>query len=190
MGLRRSTSARKVNPPSLVFIYLNIPALTPGLNYAVTSLGFSAFYRNDEFALWKKELMSFIKLVENSNLDNLYSKPECHVVSKAVSMSKITAAVDILLLKLRVTWSFTLMHWCVVLWRARKPNWLALSRLLSSMCFWIIVWMTSSDNLLVDRRLNERKFWGNFGSLPGFGNDEFCFLPRFWKMGQPNSVIK
>jgi hypothetical protein len=31
----------------------------------------------------RKKLMSLIKLVENYNLDNLYSKPECHVVSKA-----------------------------------------------------------------------------------------------------------
>jgi hypothetical protein len=30
--------------------------------------------------------MSFIKLIENANLDNLYSKPGCHVVSKAFSI--------------------------------------------------------------------------------------------------------
>jgi hypothetical protein len=35
-----------------------------------------------------------IKRVENSNFDILYSKPECHVVSKAFSMSKNTAVVD------------------------------------------------------------------------------------------------
>jgi hypothetical protein len=49
----------------------------------------------------RKELMSWIKLVENSNLDNLYSKPDCHAVSKAFLTSKNTAAIDILLLKLR-----------------------------------------------------------------------------------------
>jgi catabolite regulation protein CreA len=38
--------------------------------------------------------MSLIKLAENSNLDNLYSKPACHVVSEAVSMSKNTEAAD------------------------------------------------------------------------------------------------
>jgi hypothetical protein len=54
---------------------------------------------------------------------------------KGFSMSKNTAAVDILLLKLRVTWSVSLMYCSVVLWVARKPNWLALSRLLSSICF-------------------------------------------------------
>jgi hypothetical protein len=47
------------------------------------------------FLCEKKEPISFIKLVENSNLDNLYSKPECHVLSNAFSMSKNTAAVDI-----------------------------------------------------------------------------------------------
>jgi hypothetical protein len=48
-------------------------------------------------------------------------------VSKAFSISKNTAAVAILLLKLRVTWSVSLIHCSVVLWRARKPNWVALS---------------------------------------------------------------
>jgi hypothetical protein len=42
------------------------------------------------FICERKEPISLIKLVENSNLDNLYSKPECHVVSKAFSMSKNT----------------------------------------------------------------------------------------------------
>jgi hypothetical protein len=51
----------------------------------------------------RKELMSWISPAENSNFDNLYSRPECHVVSKAFSMSKNTAAVYISLLKLRVT---------------------------------------------------------------------------------------
>jgi hypothetical protein len=59
--------------------------------------------------------MSLIKLVENSNSDNLYSKPECHVVSKAFSMSENTEVVDILLLKLRVKWSVSLTHCNVVL---------------------------------------------------------------------------
>jgi hypothetical protein len=30
-----------------------------------------------------REPLGLIKPVENSNLDNLYSKPECHVVTKA-----------------------------------------------------------------------------------------------------------
>jgi hypothetical protein len=46
-------------------------------------------------------------------------------VSKAFSMTKNTAAVDIL--RFRETWSVNLIHWSVVLWRARKPNWLAFS---------------------------------------------------------------
>jgi hypothetical protein len=63
----------------------------------------------------RKELMSLIKLVENSNLDKIHSKPECHMLSKAFSISKNTAAVDIALLKLRVTWSVSLMHCSIVL---------------------------------------------------------------------------
>jgi hypothetical protein len=53
------------------------------------------------FLLDRFESISLIKLVENYNFDNLYSKPMCHVVSKAFSMSNNTAAVDILL-KFRV----------------------------------------------------------------------------------------
>jgi hypothetical protein len=45
----------------------------------------------------------------------LYSKPVCHVMSKAFSISKNTAVVDILLLKLRATWSASLIHCRVVL---------------------------------------------------------------------------
>jgi hypothetical protein len=47
-------------------------------------------------------LISFITLTESCYFDNLYNKPGCHVVSKAFSVSKNTAAVDILL-KFRVT---------------------------------------------------------------------------------------
>jgi hypothetical protein len=84
---------------------------------------------------------------------------------------KNTAAVDILLLKLRGTWSVSLIHRSVVLWRARKPNWLALRRPPSSMCFWTAFRTTFSNSLpVVDRRLIGRKFWGNFVSLQGFGN--------------------
>jgi hypothetical protein len=82
-----------------------------------------------------------------------------------------TEAVPSLLLKLRITWSVSLIHCNVVLWRARKPNWPALSIPLASMCFSNISRMTSSNSLLiVDRRLIGRKFWGNFGLLPGFGD--------------------
>jgi hypothetical protein len=55
--------------------------------------------------------------------------------------------------------------------RARKPNWLALSRLFSSMRLWIIFRITFSNSLpVVDKRLIGSKFGGNFGPLPGFVN--------------------
>jgi hypothetical protein len=39
--------------------------------------------------LWeRKELISLIRLIEYFNSDKLYSKPRCHVVSKAFSLSK------------------------------------------------------------------------------------------------------
>jgi hypothetical protein len=86
-------------------------------------------------------------------------------------MSKNTTAEDIILLKLRATWSVSLMHCSIVLWRAWKSNWLALSRPLSSICLWRTFRITFWNRLpVVDRRLIGRKFWGNSGYLPGFGN--------------------
>jgi hypothetical protein len=58
-----------------------------------------------------------IKLFENSNLDNIYSKPECHVLSNAFSMSNNTEAIVIFLLHLRVTGplnSYIAVSWCDV----------------------------------------------------------------------------
>jgi len=73
--------------------------------------------------------------------------------------------VNILLLK-----SASLMHWSVVLWRARKPNWHGFSMLLSPMCLRVILRMTFSNTLPVEgRRLIGLKFWRSFGFLPGFG---------------------
>jgi hypothetical protein len=59
------------------------------------------------------------------------------VVSNAFSISKNTAAV-VLLLKLRVSWSVSLVHCKVLLWRAWNPNWPAFSRPFSPMCLWTI----------------------------------------------------
>jgi hypothetical protein len=49
------------------------------------------------------ELISVTMLAENCNLDNLYNKPGCDVVSNASLTSKNTAAIDILLLIYKVT---------------------------------------------------------------------------------------
>jgi hypothetical protein len=90
---------------------------------------------------------------------------------KCLLIFKNTAAIDMLLLKFKVTWSVSLIHWSVVLWRARKPNWLALSRTLSSLCLWTVFRINFSNSLpAVNKRLIGRKFRGNFGSLPGFDN--------------------
>jgi hypothetical protein len=61
------------------------------------------------FLLVKKEAISLMRLLGNWNSDSLYSRPVCHVVSKAFSISKITAAVDILLLKLKEMSSVSLI---------------------------------------------------------------------------------
>lgn len=48
-----------------------------------------------------QELMSFIRLGENFNFDNLQKKPGCHVLLKAFSVAISTVALDVLLLKLK-----------------------------------------------------------------------------------------
>jgi hypothetical protein len=63
----------------------------------------------------RNALIRLIKMVENSNLNNLYIKPGCLVVSKVFFISKNSAAVDILLLKLSITWSVSLIFCNIVL---------------------------------------------------------------------------
>jgi hypothetical protein len=102
--------------PDCIFLSVGISPSTETLNF-----------------LWeRKEPISLIRLIENFNSNNLYSKPRCHVISKDFfSLTKTITAVDMLLLKFKVTWFVSLIHWSIVLWRARKPKWLELSRPLS-----------------------------------------------------------
>jgi hypothetical protein len=110
-----------------------------------------------------------MSLVKNSYFDHLYSRPECHLVSKALSISKNTAALNILLLKFMVMWSTRLIYWSDILCSALKPNWLTFSEFLSSVCFCVVHKISFSHSLpIVDKRLIGLKFWGNFRSLPGF----------------------
>jgi hypothetical protein len=92
-------------------------------------------------------------------------------VTKAFSISKNTAALDILLLKFKVTWSTSLIHCSVVLWLSRNPNWLAVSKFLSPICVFTIYKIIISLKTLPiqDKRRIGRKFRGNLGSLPGAG---------------------
>jgi hypothetical protein len=109
-----------------------IPAATfPGKEGSPSS-------ENLNVLLVKKEAISLMRLIGNCNTDSLYSRSWCHVASKAFSMSKNIAAVDILLLKFRETWPVSLIHWSVMLWHARNANWLAFSKFLSAMCLWIV----------------------------------------------------
>jgi hypothetical protein len=68
-------------------------------------------------------------------------------MSKTFSLSKNTVAFDILLLKFRATWAPSPIHWNVTLWSARKPDWLALNKFLSSVYFWIAFKIGFSKNL-------------------------------------------
>jgi hypothetical protein len=87
-------------------------------------------------------------------------------------MSKKTAAVDILLLKCRVTWSQALgteVSSCDVY---ESPNRLPHSVFRSSMCLWTVcrIAFSNGPNLpVVDRRIIGPRFRGNFWSLSGLG---------------------
>jgi hypothetical protein len=103
--------------------------------------------------LWENiALICFIRLIEKLYSYSLYSKQTCHVLWNAFSISKNTAAVDILLLKFKVKWSVSLMDWSVVLCRARKPNWFALSRSFALMYLWTIFRMSFRIAYLLQTR--------------------------------------
>jgi hypothetical protein len=70
----------------------------------ISRRGQFALNNTSEFSVGKEGVNKF-KLDEKWNSDSLYSKPGCYVVSNAFSISKNSAAVDILLLKFKVTWS-------------------------------------------------------------------------------------
>jgi hypothetical protein len=73
-------------------------------------------------------------------------------------------------LNFKVTRSISLIHWSVVLWWTQKSNWHALSRPLCWRCLWTIFRITILNSLPVgDKNLIRHKFWGNLGSLLGFG---------------------
>lgn len=117
--------------------------------------------------LWEgKCLMCLTVLMENCNLNDLYYKPGCRVISKALLMSKNTAAVGILFTYM-VTWSVSLIliH-CNGIWDLHGPNWPALRRPSSAMCRWIIFTMSfSNSSPFVDKRLVGNRFWENLRSL-------------------------
>jgi hypothetical protein len=98
-------------------IYVHVEKRGDRTTPACISLGVDILPSTEtlNFCCERKEPISLIRLVENFNFDYLYSRPECHVVSKAFSMSKNTAAVDILVLKLRAMWSVSLIHCSVML---------------------------------------------------------------------------
>jgi hypothetical protein len=76
----------------------------------------------------------------------------------------------LLLLKFRITWSASLILCSVVLWRARKPNWVVLSKFLLPKCFCTICRIIFSKWLPVeDKRLIGHKCWRTLESLLGFG---------------------
>jgi hypothetical protein len=68
------------------------------------------FDRNSDFSVGNKQTTKLDYLAENCKLDNLYNSAGYHVVSKAFSISKNAAAVDMLLLNLKCTWSINPIH--------------------------------------------------------------------------------
>jgi len=102
----------------------------------------------------RSELRSLIKLAETCNWYNLYNNPGCHVVSKAFSISENTEnTIDLWMFKFKVTGSMILMHWRVMLWRARKSSWFEFRKLFSSTRLWTAFRITCPNGLpVVDRR--------------------------------------
>jgi hypothetical protein len=86
-----------------------------------------------------------------------------------------------IIVEINVTWSASLIHWSVVLWSVRKPNWLAFSKFLCSLCFWVLKINFSNSLPVVEKRLIGHKFWG-FGWVRQ--SYEFCLLPRRRKNDQ------
>jgi hypothetical protein len=108
-----------------------------------------------------------MKYVEISNFDHSHIRPECHVLSKAFSISMNTAA-DIFLLEFRVTRSpasYIKMSYCDLL--ETRIN-LPLVSFLPQFVFGFFLKLANTIPVL-DRRLIEREFWGNLGSLSRFG---------------------
>lgn len=112
--------------------------------------------------LWEKyELVNFSLILWSKGV-RLYQK----IFSIQEYISCRHVIVEILL-----KWLVSLIHWSVMLWRAQKPNCLALSSTLCLIWLWTILRINSSNSLpVVGKRLIGHKFLGNFYSLPAFGN--------------------
>jgi hypothetical protein len=136
------------------------------------------------FLFVRKETISFMRLVENSNSDNLYGRLGCHIVSKAFLMLKNTITVDILLLKFRVTRSVNLTQWSVMLWWAWKLNWMYLASSLPQRVFGLFLKPASQKVCSQWTRswsvINLEKFWvlDRFQQIY-----DFCFFQR-WQTWQ------
>jgi hypothetical protein len=91
------------------------------------------------------------------------------------------------MLKFAVTWSVKLIHCSVVLYRARKPKWLALSRSITSMWLWTIFRIFLKSLPEVGNRLIGSKFCGNVGSLQSFAKITI-FASFLTKMRQPKAM--
>jgi hypothetical protein len=111
--------------------------------------------------------MSFIRLVEYSNLDHLHSKYEC---LRYLTLFRYPVIPQLrTLLKFWVMWSVSLINCSVMLCFAWNPNWLAMRKFFPSMCLWTIFRTTFSKSLSVtDNRLIGHKYCVNVWSLPGF----------------------
>jgi len=115
------------------------------------------------FLLERNEPVSLIKVDEKCNFDSLCNKPGFQVESKAFSISKNTAAVDMLLLKFKVTWSVS----CI---EASCCGALESQIGMDSVCYFPqcvfeLFWWWPFQIVFP----TGLKFWENFGFLPGFG---------------------
>jgi hypothetical protein len=87
---------QRVYKPQYIYIYTRMePCGTPA---CIISLGIDILPSTEtlNFLREREELISLIRLIENFNLDNLYSKPRCHVFITANSCSLYSLGVDLI----------------------------------------------------------------------------------------------
>jgi hypothetical protein len=122
--------------------------------------------------------------VKNSNSDNLYSRPECHVGSKDFSISKNIAAVGIYCWNLGCDppASYTEVSYCELL-EGRTD--LQLVSFFPQCVFGLF--LKSASNIVMDMRLIGRKFWAIARCQQSY---DFCLLPSRREVPKQKAVIE
>jgi hypothetical protein len=132
------TEQDKFQVPWGHYIYIYTPRTYWGKDvtrctHATISLGIdnSPSTMTINFLSVRKEAISLMRFVTNAM---------CHVVLEAFSISKTQHCQHTFVEIFGNMPSTSLVHWSVILWSARKPNWLAFNKFLSSIYFFLDCW--------------------------------------------------